>query len=110
MYQIKQNKKLFHSICEPLVGSKSGILEDRLNYLRSGDLEKSGPGPREKTDAENEKLRQSIIAKTSQSKSSQKSINKLVQKVGKVIDPVISNQKFWRILNAKPVESKLTPV
>jgi hypothetical protein len=51
LYQMNQNKKLFHQICEMEEPLKSGISEDALNRIRGGDLGKSGLGPRSKTNA-----------------------------------------------------------
>ena len=50
---MEQQKKLYNQLVaeEPLGSSKSGISEDPLNWIRGGDLGKSGPGPRAKAAA-----------------------------------------------------------
>jgi len=48
---------------------------------------------------EMEKLVKSVVAKTDQSSDSEISINKFLEKILKLIDPVISDQRFWRIVS-----------
>ena len=50
-------------------------------------------------DKEMEKLVKSIAAKTPQSSDKEISINKFLKKILKLIDPVISDQRFWRIIS-----------
>lgn len=45
-----------------------------------------------------EQLRTSIISKTKQSLPKKLSINKILQRIVRIIDPVISRQEFWKIL------------
>ena len=50
------------------------------------------------TSEEEERLLKSILAKASESSYTEISINKFLKKTLKLIDPVISDQRFWRIL------------
>jgi len=61
-------------------------------------------------DEEQEKLVKSILAKTSESDIDNISINKFFQRLLEIIDPVISNQKLWRILSElkKPLKPQLS--
>ena len=52
----------------------------------------------ELTSEKQEKLVKNILAKTSQSDYSEISINKILKKIVNLIDPIISDQRFWRIL------------
>lgn len=63
----------------------------------------------ELTDEEQEKLINSLLAKVPQSSYQETSINKLFKRVLKIIEPVISDQRFWRILSEseKPIKSQL---
>jgi hypothetical protein len=63
----------------------------------------------ELTIEEEEKLVKSILAKLKESDYQEISINKFLKKILKLIDPVISNQRFWKILSEsrKPIESEL---
>ena len=58
------------------------------------------------TDEQQDKLANSILAKTPESDLDDISINKLLQKLLEIIDPVISNQKLWRILSELEKPSK----
>lgn len=49
------------------------------------------------TDAKQEKLVKSVLAKAPGSEYSEISINKFLKKIVKVIDPIVSNEAFWRI-------------
>lgn len=62
------------------------------------------------TDEEQAKLRKSLLAKVPQSFYQETSINKLFKRVLKGIEPVISDQRFWRILSEsqKPIKSELS--
>ena len=57
-----------------------------------------------------EQLRSSIISKTSQSLRKKSSINKILKRVLKMIDPVISSPKFWKIVQRleTPLKSELS--
>jgi hypothetical protein len=59
---------------------------------------------------EMEKLVKNIVAKTPQSSDKEISINKFLEKILKLIDPVISDQRFWRLISEleKPIKSKLS--
>ena len=59
---------------------------------------------------EQEKLLNSILAKTPKSDIDEMSINKLLQRLGEIIYPVISNQKLWPILSEsqKPLKPQLS--
>lgn len=59
---------------------------------------------------EQERLVKSILAKAPESDCSEISINKFLKKILKLIDPVISNQKLWRILSElkKPWKPQLS--
>ena len=59
---------------------------------------------------EMEKLVKSIVAKVDQSSEKQISINKFLKKILKLIDPLISDQRLWRILSEsqKPIKSELS--
>ena len=61
------------------------------------------------TDEEMEKLINSVLAKVPQSSYEETSINKLFKRVLKIIEPLISDQRFWRILSEsqKPIKSQL---
>ena len=58
---------------------------------------------------EQERLINSILARTPQSDLDEISINKLLKRLLEIIDPVISDQRFWRILSefGKPIKSEL---
>jgi len=64
----------------------------------------------ELNDEEQEKLVKSIIAKTPQSLNKEISINKFLEKILKLIDPVISDQRFWRLISElqKTIKSELS--
>jgi hypothetical protein len=66
-------------------------------------------GSDELTNEEQERLVKSILAKAPQSDYSEISINKFLKKILNLIDPVISDQRFWRILSefGKPIKSEL---
>jgi hypothetical protein len=57
-----------------------------------------------------EKLVKSILAKTPQSLDKGISINKFLKRILELIDPVISDQRFWRIFSEyqKPLKSGLS--
>jgi len=59
---------------------------------------------------EQEKLVKSIVSKTDQSSDEEISINKFLEKLLKLMDPVISDQRFWRLISEsqKPIESELS--
>lgn len=59
------------------------------------------------TNEEQEKLAKSILAKAPQSDYLEISINKFLKKILKLIDPVISDQRLWKILSefGKPIKS-----
>lgn len=63
----------------------------------------------ELTNKETERLVTSILAKAPQSDYSEISINKFLKKILKLIDPLISNKHFWKILSefGKPIKSEL---
>ena len=58
---------------------------------------------------EQEKLVKSILAKAPETDYSEISINKFLKKILELIDPVISDQRLWRILSefGKPIKSEL---
>lgn len=56
-------------------------------------------GSDELTNEEQEKLVQSILAKVSESNYPETSPNKFLNRVLELMNPVISNQRFWRILS-----------
>ena len=62
-----------------------------------------------KEQEEQEKLVKSILAKVPESDYQKISINKFLKKILKLVDPVISDQRFWRILSefGKPIKSEL---
>jgi hypothetical protein len=51
------------------------------------------------TDEEQEKLLQSILARTPESDIDEMNINKLLQRLKEIIYPVISDQRLWRIIS-----------
>jgi len=59
---------------------------------------------------EMEKLVKSVRAKTDQSSEKEISINKFLKKCFKIINPIISSPKFWRILQVSetPIKSELS--
>jgi hypothetical protein len=59
---------------------------------------------------EMEKLVKSVVAKTDQSLDKEISINKFLEKILKLIDPVIPDQRFWRLISEleKPIKSELS--
>lgn len=59
---------------------------------------------------EQERLVKSIVAKTPQSSDKEISINKFLEKILKLIDPVISDPRFWRLISEsqKPIKSELS--
>jgi hypothetical protein len=66
-------------------------------------------GFEELTNEEEERLVKSILSRAPESDYSEISINKFLKKILKLIDPVISDQRFWRILGefGKPIKSEL---
>ena len=79
------------------------IKSDNLRFLNSPPrisdfILKLKGGSDELTDEEQERLVKSILAKVPESDSREISINKFFKKILKVVDPVISDQRFWRIL------------
>ena len=89
--------------------------KESLKYITSfssilDSILKLKGGYNELTDEEQEKLIKSLLAKVPQNSYQETSINKLVKRVLKIIEPVISNQKFWKILSAsrKPIKSELS--
>jgi hypothetical protein len=74
-------------------------IQDYILKSRGGEL----------TNEEQERLVKSILAKATESDYSEISINKFLKKILKLIDPVISDQRFWRILSefGKPIKSEL---
>ena len=67
-------------------------------------------GSDELTNEEQERLVKSILAKAPESNYTEISINKFLKKILKLIDPVISNEKLWRILREleKPLKPQLS--
>lgn len=67
-------------------------------------------GSDELSDEEQEKLVKSILAKAPESSYTEISINKFLKKILKLIDPVISDQRFWRLVgeSPKPIKSELS--
>lgn len=57
-----------------------------------------------------EQLVKGILAKVPQSSYQEISINKLLKKILKLIDPVISDQRFWKILSesGQTIKSELS--
>jgi hypothetical protein len=88
------------------------IKSDNLRFLTSPprisdfSLNLKG-GSNELTIEEEEKLVKSILAKATESHYQEISINKFLKKILKLIDPAISDQRFWKILSesGKPIES-----
>jgi hypothetical protein len=90
------------------------IKSDNLRFLNSPPpisdfILKLKGGSDELTNEEQERLVKSILAKAPQSDYSEISINKFLKKILNLIDPVISDQRFWRILSefGKPIKSEL---
>ena len=80
------------------------IKSDNLRLLNSpGQISdfilKLKGGSDEFTNDEQERLVKSILAKAPESDYSEISINKFLKKIVQLIDPVISDQRFWRILS-----------
>lgn len=67
-------------------------------------------GGSEFTDEQHDKLVTSIVAKTNQSSEKQISINKFLKKILKLIEPVISDQRFYKLISEsrKPIKSELS--
>jgi hypothetical protein len=91
------------------------IKSDNLKFLTSPPqisdfILKLKGGSDEFTIEEQEKLVKSILAKAPQSSYQEISINKFLGKILKLIDPVISDQRFWRIISEsqKPIKSELS--
>jgi hypothetical protein len=63
----------------------------------------------ELTIEEEEKLVKSILTKTTENDYQEISINKFLKKILKLIDPAISDQRFWKILSelGKPIKSDI---
>ena len=91
------------------------IKSDNLIFLNyppriSDFILKFKGGSDELTNEEQERLVKSILAKAPESNFIEISINKFLKKSLKLIDPVISNEKLWRILNEleKPLKPQLS--
>ena len=90
------------------------IKSDNLRFLNSpprisDSILKLKGGSDKLTNEEEERLIKSILARTEQSVLDEISINKLLKRLLEIIDPVISDQRFWRILSefGKPIKSEL---
>jgi len=83
--------------------SHSPIMDYILD-LKGGGLEKDDDV--EKTD----KLIKSIVSKSPQSSSSEISINKVLKRMVKFVDPLISNSEFWKIVKvaSEPLEPEFS--
>ena len=80
-----------------------GQISDFILKLKGGaDFEQF-----ELSQEEQEKLIKSILSKTAQSDIDKFSINKLLKRLAQIIDPVISNERFWKIISEfkKPLKS-----
>ena len=91
------------------------IKSDSLRFLNyppriSDFILKLKGGSDELTNEEQERLVKNILSKAPESNYTEISINKLLKKFLKLIDPVISNEKLWRILSEleKPLKSQLS--
>jgi hypothetical protein len=87
----------------------SGFLTSSL-YIHNYILKlKGGFDESELTDEQKDNLKNSILAKTPESDLDHISMNKLLLRLGEIIEPVISDQRFWKILSQleKPVKSDL---
>lgn len=75
-------------------------ISDCIMKLKGGELA-------EISDKEMEKLIESIKSKTSESR---RSFNKILKIISEKIEPVITDQRFWRILSEsqKPIKSELS--
>lgn len=80
--------------------SSSSILNSILKFKR-------GDNKWNIEDEEQEKLIRSVLARTPESDLDEFSINKFLQRILEIIDPVISNQKLWKILSV--LEKVLKP-
>jgi hypothetical protein len=62
------------------------------------------------TDEQQEKLAKSILARTPESDIDDININKLLQRLLEIIDPVISDKRLWKILSEleKPLKPRLS--
>lgn len=96
------------------VHSSRVIKSDNLRFLNSpprisDSILKLKGGSDKLTNEEEERLIKSIVARTEQSDLDEISINKLLKRLLEIIDPVISDQRFWRILSefGKPIKSEL---
>ena len=91
-YQISQSyiNKSYNSYFNGSLKSPSTLL-DYIMELKGGDDEWS--------DKEMKNLIRNVISKTPQALHKEISFNKLIKKILKIIDPIISDQRFWRILN-----------
>ena len=96
------------------VHSSRVIKSDNLRFLNSpprisDSILKLKGGSDKLTNEEEERLIKSILARTEQSVLDEISINKLLKRLLEIIDPVISDQRFWRILSefGKPIKSEL---
>jgi hypothetical protein len=108
--------KDIHTV-KQLSNLKSTLAIPELRILKKGkqtlvllfSKEKLKGGSDELTNEEQERLVKSILAKAPQSDYSEISINKFLKKILKLIDPVISDQRFWRILSefGKLIKSEL---
>ena len=65
---------------------------------RSDFILKLKGGSDELNNEQQERLVKSILARTPESDLNEISINKLLKKLLEIIDPVISDQRFWKIL------------
>ena len=88
--------------------------QDNSRFLNSpGEISdfilKLNGGSDELSNEEQEKLVKSILAKAPETGYSEISVNKFLKNILKLIDPVISDQGFWRILSeyGKPIKSEL---
>jgi len=96
------------------VHSSRVIKSDNLRFLNSPPrisdfILKLKGGSDELNNEEQEILIHSILARTEQCDLDEISINKLLKRLLEIIDPVISDQRFWRILSkfGKPIKSEL---
>ena len=87
------------------------LINPTTQLIRTSEASKNAletRGGDELTSEEQEKLVKSVLAKAPESDYSETSINKILKKVVNLIDPVISDQRFWRILAELEKPSNLT--
>lgn len=104
LFPLTMPRQYCHQISHNLNPPIEVIVQD----IRGGSSDQTTDSDH-RIDKETEKLMRSVQAKAPQSPYNESSLNKSLKKIIKVIDPVVSDPKFWRLVSEsqKPTNSTL---